>query len=228
MAASIPIPMSMSRLLRNFFLVASAASAETWIGTVSNAHCTPDGKALPGDDPHCVIFIANDRQVYTIENQDAVKPHVGHEVVINGSLNRELIIGVSYESQGIIHADSVKMISAMQLADADRQAIQTRMKGMQPLVNVVRNTIYGTEKTPLPESSAKLAAAFDEIAAFFKAHPSDDAEKLALEARDAAKAVGTATVQVEQVLALRKVTDTCAGCHLSHRAGKTGAFVVQP
>ena len=113
---------------------ATTAFATTWIGTVTDQHCTPDHKALPGDDARCVVFIANDKQVYTIENQDAVQKHVGHEVSINGTLNEEMIIGISYESQGIIHVDSVNMLKPITLSPEEQTQFQTWMKAMQPQV----------------------------------------------------------------------------------------------
>jgi hypothetical protein len=218
-----------------FYLLSGAATAAdgpqitetTWIGQVSDQHCTPDHKALPGDDDRCIIFMANDHQVYTIDNQDAVQPHIGHQVVIRGTLNQELVIGISYESQGIIHADSVKMIEPMTLSDDDAKQFSAWMKAMQPQVTAVRNLIVAKDKTPLGAESDKLSAQFQQVAGFFKSHPNPDAERFAETARDAAKSIGTASAQVEQVLALRKVTDTCAACHLAHRAGKPGSFQIQ-
>jgi hypothetical protein len=203
--------------------------AETiWIGQVSDQHCTPEHKALAGDDDRCIIFMANDHQVYTIDNQDAVRPHIGHQVVVRGTLDQELMIGVSYETQGIIHADSVKMIEPMVLGEDDAKLYSAWMKAMQPQVTAVRAVIFAKEKAPVAPESDKLNAQFQQVADFFKSHPSPDAEKLAETAAAAAKAIGTANAQVEQVLALRKVADTCAACHLAHRAGKPGSFQIQP
>ncbi|HYA17429.1 MAG TPA: hypothetical protein VEF06_08180, partial [Bryobacteraceae bacterium] len=70
-------------------------SAKTWIGQVTDQHCTPEHKAIEGDDARCIVFIANDHQVYTIDNQDAVKPHIGHDVQITGTLKEEMVIGIS-------------------------------------------------------------------------------------------------------------------------------------
>ena len=223
-------------LVPAFLLLAGAAMAAdgaqpsetTWIGQVSDQHCTPDHKALPGDDDRCIIFMANDHQVYTIDNQDAVRPHIGHQVVIRGTLDQELMIGISYETQGIIHIDSVKMLAPMTLNADDAKQFSAWMKAMQPQVTAVRNAIVAKDQTPLAAESGKLGAQFEQVAAFFKTHASPEAEKFAEAASDAADSIGTASVQVQQILALRKVTDTCAACHLAHRAGKPGSFQIQP
>src|ERR1700748_309676 len=98
---------------------------KTWIGQVTDQHCTPEHKAIEGDDARCIVFIANDKEVYTVDDQDAVRPHIGHEVQITGTLKEEMVIGISYESQGIIHADTVKMLKPIELSEADKAQFQT-------------------------------------------------------------------------------------------------------
>jgi hypothetical protein len=208
--------------------IASAASAATWIGLISDQHCTPEHKAIRGDDERCIVFVANDRRVYTIGNQDAVQSRAGQEVALTGTIEEQVVIGVTYTTQGIIRVDSVNPISPITLSDAEQAQFQTLMKGMQPKVTAVREVIVAKDKTPLAGNADKLAAAFDEVAAFMRQHHSDDAVRFAEQARDAAKATGAATVQVQQILALRKVTETCTACHLAHRAGKPGEYRIQP
>lgn len=203
-------------------------SARTWIGQVTDQHCTPEHKAIEGDDVRCIVFIANDHQVYTIDNQDAVKPHIGHEVQITGALNEEMVIGISYETQGIIHADTVKMLQPLELSAEEKAQFQGWMKGMQPLVTGVRNVIVSKDKTPLKENADKLAAQFDEVSKFLAAHQSADAAEFANTARDAAQSIGGLDVQVQQILALRKVQEACSNCHVAHRAGKQGDYKIQP
>jgi hypothetical protein len=209
-------------------LCCAPAAANTWIGQVSALHCTPEGKALQGDDARCLVFIANDRQVYTVENQDLLKPHIGHDVTITGTVNTEIVIGISYQTQGIIRIDEIKMLSPLPLSDEEQKQFQTLMKGMQAQVTAVRNVIIAKDKTPLAAESDKLAARFEEVRTFLDAHHSADGKQFAETARDAAKSIADAPTQVEQILALRKVTDTCAGCHLAHRAGKQGEYKIQP
>jgi hypothetical protein len=209
-------------------MMTAGVSANTWIGQVTDQHCTPEHKAIEGDDARCIVFIANDHQVYTIDNQDAVKPHVGHEVQITGTLNEEMVIGISYETQGIVHANTVKMLKPLELSDADKTQFQAWMKGMQGLVTGVRTVIVSKDKTPLKENADKLAAQFDNVSKFLAAHQSKDAAEFADSARDAAKSIGGLDVQVEQILALRKVQEACSNCHVAHRAGKQGDYKIQP
>jgi hypothetical protein len=216
------------RLIAWAALCCAPAAATTWIGQVSALHCTPEGKALQGDDARCIVFLANDHQVYTVDNQDLLKPHIGHEVSITGTVNQEIVIGISYQTQGVIRIDEIKMLSPLTLSEADQKQFQTLMKGMQPQVTAVRNVIIAKDKTPLAAESEKLAARFEEVRAFLEAHQSADGRQFAETARDAAKSIGGESTQVEQILALRKVTDTCAGCHLAHRAGKQGDYKIQP
>src|SRR5215472_931295 len=138
-------------------LCCAPAAATTWIGQVSGLHCTPEGVALQGDDARCVVFIANDRQVYTVDNQDLLKPHIGHDVQITGTLNQEIVIGISYQTQGIIRIDEIKMLAPLTLGEEEQQKFQTLMKGMQPQVTAVRNVIIAKDKTPLGAESEKLA-----------------------------------------------------------------------
>jgi hypothetical protein len=209
-------------------LFSGTASATTWIGQITDQHCTPEHKALPGDDERCVVFVASDKEVYTVANQDAIQKHIGHDVAITGTLNEEMVIGISYETQGIIHVDAVKMITPMTLTAEEQTQFQTWMKGMQPKVIAVRTVIVAKDKAPLAAEANKLAAAFDEVGGFMQKQHCEDGVKFAETARDAAKAIGTASLQVEQILALRKVQEACSGCHLAHRAGKQGNYRIQP
>jgi hypothetical protein len=221
----------MTKICRAALLLLAMAAglcAKTWIGQVTDQHCTPEHTAIQGDDVRCIVFIANDHQVYTIENQDAVKPHVGHDVQITGNLDEEMVIGISYETQGIIHADAVKMLKPVELSAEDKAQFQGWMKGMQGLVTGVRTVIVSKDKAPLKENSGKLAARFDEISKFLAAHQSAEAVPFAETARDAAKSISATDVQVQQILALRKVQESCANCHVAHRAGKQGDYKIQP
>jgi hypothetical protein len=209
-------------------IMSAGLSARMWIGQVTDQHCAADHKALEGDDARCIVLIANDHEVYTVENQDAVRPHIGHDVQISGTLNEEMVIGISYETQGILHVDSVKMLSPMELSAEDKAKFQGWMKAMQPQVVAVRNVITSKDKTPLGAESDKLSGMFAQVADFMKQHQSADAVQFAETARDAAKSIGAVQLQVEQILALRKVSEACSGCHVAHRAGKQGDYKIQP
>ena len=215
-----------------FFLALSlaalpgTAAPTVWLGTVSDQHCTPEKKGLTGDDPRCIVFIANDKQVYTVENQDAIQKHIGHEVTLTGTLNEEMIIGISYQTQGIIHADSVVMATPATVTPEEQAAFQTSMKSIQPIVTELRKAIVDKKNADVTVEAQKLTAIFETVAVFWDKQHNADASMFAKAAVEGSKSTGTVASQIEQVLALRKVTDACSGCHLSHRSGKQGNFKI--
>lgn len=92
-------------LFLSFFAV--GAFAESWTGTISDEHCGAKHTAATAKDIACAekcanggaaaVFVSGDK-VYKIENQDAVKGHMGHKVTIDGKMEGDSI-----------HVDSVKM-----------------------------------------------------------------------------------------------------------------------
>ena len=92
-------------LLLSFFAV--GAFAETLTGTISDEHCGAKHAAGTAKDQACAqkcvdggaaaVFVSGDK-VYKIDNQDAVKSHLGHKVTLNGKMTGDTI-----------HVDSVKM-----------------------------------------------------------------------------------------------------------------------
>jgi len=88
-----------------FFAV--SAFAESLTGTISDEHCGAKHTAATEKDMACAkkcvdggaaaVFISGDK-VYKIDNQEAVKDHVGHKVTIDGKMTGDTI-----------HVDSVKM-----------------------------------------------------------------------------------------------------------------------
>lgn len=90
-----------------FAVATASAFGETLKGTVSDSMCGAKHVNATKDDIACAqkcvkggspaVFIMGDK-VYKIDNQDAVKDHVGHKVTLNGSLTGDTI-----------HVDSVKM-----------------------------------------------------------------------------------------------------------------------
>ena len=84
------------------FLSLSAASAfaETWNGTISDAMCNTKHVAATDKDMACAqkcvkggspaVLVVGDK-VYKIDNQDAVKDHIGHKVAITGTMTGDSI-----------------------------------------------------------------------------------------------------------------------------------------
>lgn len=92
------------------FLAVSSASAfgEDWKGTVTDSMCNVKHVAGSKDDVECAqkcmkmgdkaVLVVGDK-VFKIDNQDAVKNHIGHKVNVTGSM----------VSEGTIHIDKVTM-----------------------------------------------------------------------------------------------------------------------
>ena len=84
------------------FLTVSSASAfaENWKGTVTDSMCSTKHVAGTKDDVACAqkcmkmgdkaVLVVGDK-VYKIENQDAVKDHIGHKVNVTGTMTGDTI-----------------------------------------------------------------------------------------------------------------------------------------
>ena len=75
------------------------------------------------------------------------------------------------------------------------------------------------DNSAVAENAKKLSESFDQIAKFWEKKHKDDAVKLAEAARDAGKALASATSAEDQTAALAKVGGTCRGCHTVYRDG---------
>jgi hypothetical protein len=83
------------------------AAPETWKGTISDSMCAAKHVNATKADMECAqkcvkggspaVFVVGTK-VYQIDNQDAVKDHIGHKVSITGTMTGDSI-----------HIDSVKM-----------------------------------------------------------------------------------------------------------------------
>lgn len=94
----------MKKLLSAAVLVLSLSSvsafAETWNGTISDAMCGAKHVNATKADQECAqkcvkggepaVFVSGDK-VYKIDNQDAVKDHVGHKVKLTGTMEGDTI-----------------------------------------------------------------------------------------------------------------------------------------
>ena len=109
----------------------------------------------------------------------------------------------------------------------DNAQYQTWMKSMQPSVGAVRAAIAAKDNAAVSTEANKLAGTFDQIATFWKARHADDAIASAEAARDAAKAVATATTPEDQTAGLQKVQAQCGACHRAHRDGAAGSFTIK-
>ncbi len=107
------------------------------------------------------------------------------------------------------------------IAQDDAQ-YQTLMKSVPPLVGAIRGA---ADNAAAAGDAAKLAEAFDKMAAFWKARNADDAVKFSETGRDAAKAIVAGSG--EKAANLQKIQSTCGGCHSAHREGSGGNFKIK-
>jgi Protein of unknown function (DUF5818) len=79
---------------------ASAGTKSTWTGWITDDHCGAKGakaehancaeKCL-GGGAKLVFYNTADEKLYTLDNQDLAKQHIGHEVKVTGELEGEAI-----------------------------------------------------------------------------------------------------------------------------------------
>lgn len=165
--------------------------------------------------------------IYKIENQDAAIAHIGHEVSITGTLTEEVTIGVTYETQGNLHIDSIGMLNPAAVSAQEASQFQTWMKSLTPLMNSTRKGITANDKAAVSTSANQIATTFEQIVSFWQKQHDDDALKFAVTARDEAKATALASTTFDQRMAMQKLQAACSGCHLAHRAGKAGKFTIE-
>lgn len=201
-------------------------AATTWIGVISSTHCGPNYTPIRGDDDGCIVFIANDQQVYKLPDQERVKPFVGKEVTLVGSVDREMTIGVTYGTQGIITIESVNVTSPVQVSPQELTTYQGWMKSLQPQVGAVRKAIGTKDNTQVAAEADKLAAILQNVVTFWQGRKNPDALASAMASRDAAMSVGKATTSFDQTVAVSKTQSACAACHLAHRSGKAPNFEI--
>lgn len=103
--------------------------------------------------------------------------------------------------------------------NADLAQYQTWMKAGAAANGALRQAVTAKDAAAIKEQSAKAAEAFDSIAKYWAGKHKDDAQKLAEEARDAAKAVGASSDEAATTAALGKLAGTCRGCHTTYRNG---------
>ena len=81
-------------------LSASTAFAEDWKGTISDSMCGAKHVKATKEDMACAqkcvkggspAVLVVGTKVYNIENQDAVKDHIGHKVSITGTMTGDTI-----------------------------------------------------------------------------------------------------------------------------------------
>jgi len=104
-------------------------------------------------------------------------------------------------------------------AQDDLTNFQTMMKSAAGANGAARAALNSGDTATVSAKAKEMSAAFDGIAAFFKAKGKDDAVKFAMDASTAAKTAAAATTVDDQKAALGKVGPNCMGCHGLYRDG---------
>lgn len=89
-------------------LVPGIAAAGSWTGWVTDEHCGAKGakaehagcakKCLDGG-AKLVFYNSADEKLYKLDNQKLAQEHLGHEVVVNGSVDGDTIQVESIEAK---------------------------------------------------------------------------------------------------------------------------------
>jgi mono/diheme cytochrome c family protein len=122
---------------------------------------------------------------------------------------------------------SVISVFAALCSAQDDATYSSWMKTMGPSTMAIRAAIAAKDNPTVAAEATKLAATFDQIAGFWTARKVDDAVGFSKAARDAAKAVAAATDSDAQTAALATVQQQCGQCHMAHRGGGRGAYVIK-
>jgi mono/diheme cytochrome c family protein len=109
----------------------------------------------------------------------------------------------------------------------DDAAYSTWMKSVNPSMMAIRAAIAAKDNAAVATEANKLAATFDSVLSYWTAKKVDDAIGFATAARDGAKKVAAATDSYAQTAALATVNAQCGQCHMAHRGGGRGAFVIK-
>jgi cytochrome c556 len=96
---------------------------------------------------------------------------------------------------------------------------QTSMRAAAAANGAMRDALTANDTATGSAKAKDMSAAFDTIAAFWKAKGKDDAVKFADAASAAGKAAAAATTIDDQKAAMGKVGASCLACHALYRDG---------
>jgi hypothetical protein len=122
---------------------------------------------------------------------------------------------------------SVMSVFAVVGSAQDDAVYASWMKTMQPSVMAINAAIAAKDNPTVAAEANKLAATFEQVVGFWTQRKADDAIAFAKTARDAAKTLAAATDPDAQTAALKTVQAQCGQCHMAHRGGGRGAFVIK-
>ena len=97
---------------------------------------------------------------------------------------------------------------------------QTSMRAAAGAANgAMRDALTANDTATVSAKAKDMSAAFDTIAAFWKAKGKDDAVKFAEAASAAGRAAAAATTLADQQAAMGKAGGSCLACHALYRDG---------
>jgi cytochrome c556 len=96
---------------------------------------------------------------------------------------------------------------------------QASMKAAAGANGAIRSALNANDTATVSAKAKDMSAAFDTIAAFWKAKGKDDAVKFAEAASAVGKATAAATTIDDQKAAMGKLGPNCQGCHALYRDG---------
>jgi hypothetical protein len=80
--------------------VPALAAADSWTGWITDDHCGAKGanaehascaKKCLGNGGKLVFYNSADEKLYTLDNQKLAEEHIGHQVVVNGTVDGDSI-----------------------------------------------------------------------------------------------------------------------------------------
>ena len=106
------------------------------------------------------------------------------------------------------------------MAQDDLAKFQPIMKAAAGANGATRKAVGAGDVAEAAAKAKEMSAAFDQIAAFFKAKGKDDAVGFAEGASAVGKAIAAATTKEDQAAAVAKLGGNCQGCHKVYRDGE--------
>lgn len=121
--------------------------------------------------------------------------------------------------KALISVSVLALCSVGLFAQDDLPQYQTAMKAAAGAQRAARAAIAASDKDKIAEQAKIMADNFDAMGAILTKHQKDDAVKIAMTAKEAAKSLGSASTAEDQTAAMQKVSGTCMACHSIARDG---------
>lgn len=117
------------------------------------------------------------------------------------------------------------MLTAFAAGETEEEKYQERMKRTGGYMRMLRESFKTTNRAKVISAAQELEGIFKQEHKFWTKRGTADAVKLSQEARDAAKAIVTASRKGEDdqaAIALKTLTNSCTACHVAHREFTSG------